>query len=234
MMKRASFLVKSYSSRYTILFYSLLFTLAAGPLFEALGFGSVLLELLLAVNLLAAVIQIDNRRGRRVLLIVLAPAFVARYGAAWLDHPAIARASLAIWTAVALVAAILALRFCLRASMVSSEHLYAALSAYVLVGLFCGVFYFVLERAWPGSLGIAGESVPGDFTLTSAIYFSFVTLATLGYGDVVPKSEVARGLAIVEAVVGQLYLAVMVARLVSLYVTGAGKTNPKSKIQNSN
>jgi len=58
-----------------------------------------------------------------------------------------------------------------------------------------------------------------------AIYYSFVTLTTLGYGDIVPRSEVARGLAIMEALVGQLYLAVMVARLVSLYVAGEGKRN---------
>ena len=54
----------------------------------------------------------------------------------------------------------------------------------------------------------------------SAIYFSFVTLATLGYGDIVPRTDVARGLAIVEGVGGQLFLAVMVARLVSLYGRG--------------
>ncbi len=218
-----SILAKSYSSRYAILFYSLLLTIAAGPLFEALGFGSNLLELLLTANLLAAVIPVDNRSGRRVLLIVLAAALVVRVGAAWLNHPVISRVSLAIWTVVALIAAIIALRYSMRATAIDSEHLYAALSAYVLVGIFCGVFYWVLERAWPGSLGIVGENVSTDFSLTSGIYFSFVTLATLGYGDVVPKSEVARGLAIVEAVAGQLYLAVMVARLVSLYVTGAGK-----------
>jgi hypothetical protein len=50
-----------------------------------------------------------------------------------------------------------------------------------------------------------------------AIYFSFVTLATLGYGDVVPASGPARALAMLEAVFGQLYLVVLVARLVSLY-----------------
>jgi voltage-gated potassium channel Kch len=54
----------------------------------------------------------------------------------------------------------------------------------------------------------------------SALYFSFVTLATLGYGDIVPRSDVARGLAILEGVGGQLFLAVMVARLVSLYGRG--------------
>jgi hypothetical protein len=208
--------------RYAILFYSLLFTTAVGPLSEALGFGSNLLELLLAVNLLAALSPIDSRYGRRFLLSVLAAAMAVRFGAAWLDHPAISRAGLAIWTIVALLAAVGALRFSLRARSVSSEHLYAALSAYVLAGIFCGVFYWILERAWPGALGIAGESTKGDFSLTGAIYFSFVTIATLGYGDVVPRSEAARGLAIVEAIAGQFYLAVMVARLVSLYVTKVG------------
>jgi len=93
----------------------------------------------------------------------------------------------------------------------------------MLAGLFFGVFYWVLEQTWPGSLGTAGESVPGHFPLTLAIYFSFVTLATLGYGDMVPRSEVTHGLAIMEAVVGQLYLAVMIARLVSSYVSREDK-----------
>jgi Ion channel len=56
----------------------------------------------------------------------------------------------------------------------------------------------------------------GNRTINS----SFVTLATLGYGDIVPRTDVARGLAIVEGVGGQLFLAVMVARLVSLYTRG--------------
>jgi voltage-gated potassium channel Kch len=74
------------------------------------------------------------------------------------------------------------------------------------------LFYWVVEQIGPGSFTAAAE-----FTRMSALYFSFVTLATLGYGDIVPHSDVARGLAIVEAVGGQLFLAVLVARLVSLY-----------------
>ena len=69
--------------------------------------------------------------------------------------------------------------------------------------------------------------VPGPFrtaqegTQTSApmIYFSFVTLTTLGYGDIVPLSPAARALAMVEALLGQLYLTVLVARLVGLHIT---------------
>ena len=54
-----------------------------------------------------------------------------------------------------------------------------------------------------------------------AVYFSFVTIATLGYGDIVPKSEVTQGMAVLQAVGGQMYLAVLVARMVSLYTRPA-------------
>ena len=209
--------------RYAILFYSLLFTLAVGPLCSALGFHANLLELFLAINLLVAVLPIGRRRTRLLFLIIVVAVLAMRGGASWLDDTWLSTASLALWTVVALVAAANALCFALGAIVVDREHVYAALSTYMLAGLFFGVFYWVLEQTWPGSLGTAGESVPGRFPLTLAIYFSFVTLATLGYGDIVPRSEVTRGLAIMEAVVGQLYLAVMIARLVSSHVSREDK-----------
>ena len=117
--------------------------------------------------------------------------------------------------------------FALGAPVVDREHLYAGLSAYMLAGIFFGVFYWVLEQTWSGSFAIPGEGARATFHSQLAIYYSFVTLTTLGYGDIVPRSEVARGLAIMEAVAGQLYLAVMIARLVSLYVSGEGKDNQR-------
>jgi voltage-gated potassium channel Kch len=136
----------------------------------------------------------------------------ARPLAAWFGHPALLAATLGAWTLIGLFAAAAALRFAMRAARIDAEHLYAALSAYLLAGVFFGSFYWVLEQVRPASFAVSGE-----FTRMSAIYFSFVTLATLGYGDIVPRSDIARGLAIVEGVGGQLFLAVMVARLVSLY-----------------
>ena len=211
--------------RYAILFYSLLLTLAVGPLRGALGFRANLLELFLAINLLAAVAPIGGRKTRRVLLTFLVVVLAVRVSTAWLDQAELVPMNLALWTVVALLAAASALRFVLGARVVDREHLYAGLSAYLLAGIFFGVFYWVLERTWPGSLAIPGEGIQNNVSLTVAIYYSFVTLATLGYGDIVPRSEVARGLAIMEAVAGQLYLAVMIARLVSLYVLGEGKGN---------
>jgi voltage-gated potassium channel len=213
--------------RYAILFYSLLLTLAVGPLRGALGFHANLLELSLAINLLAAVAPIGGRKTRLVLLSILVVALAGRVGTAWLDQATLESMNLALWTVVALLAAASALRFALGARAVDREHLYAGLSAYLLAGIFFGVFYWVLERTWSGSFAIPGDGAQNNFSLPVAIYYSFVTLTTLGYGDIAPRSEVVRGLAIMEAVAGQLYLAVMIARLVSLYASGEGKGNQR-------
>ena len=213
--------------RYAILFYSLLLTLAVMPLHMALGLSTSFLELFLAINLLAAVVPIGGRKTRRVLLLFLVIVLVVRGGLAWLGLAALVPMNRALWTVVALLAAVSALRFVLGARAVDREHLYAGLSAYLLAGVFFGVFYWVLEQTWSGSFAMPGEGMPSSFSLTGAVYFSFVTLATLGYGDIIPRSEVARGLAIVEAVAGQLYLTVMIARLVSLYVLGEDKGNQR-------
>ena len=197
-----------------MLFYSLLFTLAAGPVSATLGLGGGLLELFLAANLLMAAMPLAEGRARGVLMGGLAMLLVARVAATWLDHPALSVIALGMWSAVALVVAASALRFAMRGRSVSAEHLYAALSAYLLAGIFLGLFYWVVEQLWPSTFATA----TGEFSRTGGIYFSFVTLATLGYGDIVPRSDLARGLAVVEGIGGQLFLAVLVARLVSSYV----------------
>jgi hypothetical protein len=120
--------------------------------------------------------------------------------------------TLGLWTLIGLLAAVAALRFAIGARQVDAEHLYAALSAYLLAGIYFGLCYWILEQMKPGTF-----SFPGEFTQASAIYFSFVTLATLGYGDITPRADVARSIAIVEGVGGQFFLAILVARLVSLY-----------------
>lgn len=201
--------------RYTVLFYVLLLTMVAVPLITTFGLTGALIELLLAASLLAAVMPVGAVRSRRRLLIATVLVWVARPMTAWFDHPAFSAMTLGLWTLIALFAAAGALRFAMAATQVDAEHLYAALSAYLLAGIFFGLFYWGLEQIDPGTFPGAGT-----FSRMSALYFSFVTLATVGYGDIVPRTDVARGLAIVEGIGGQLFLAVMVARLVSLYARG--------------
>ena len=181
-----------------------------------------MLEIFLAANLLAAVMPAAAGAGRHVLLVALIVVCALRFGGQWLGYPAASTTGLFLWTAIALLAAARAIRFAVRARAVDSEHLYAALDAYLLFGVFLGVFYWTLDRSFPESLVVAA-AVDQPISLAAAIYFSFVTLVTLGYGDILPHSEVARGMAVVESVTGQLYLTVMVAHLVSLHVRGAAR-----------
>jgi hypothetical protein len=119
-----------------------------------------------------------------------------------------------VWVTVVVLATAVAVRHAFGRGVVDRERILAALDAYLLVGFLFGVAYLLVDRLWPASFGGAAA---GPLDLPHAMYFSFVTIATLGYGDVVPASPPAWGLAIVEGVSGQMYLAVLVARLVSLY-----------------
>ena len=81
--------------------------------------------------------------------------WLARAATVWLDHPALSAMTLGIWTAIGLFAAASALRFAIGATSVDAEHLYGALSAYLLAGIFFGLFYWVLEQNWPGSFRLS-------------------------------------------------------------------------------
>ena len=209
------------ANRYAVLFYTLLVTLAASPLLTALGFSADLLQIFLAFSLLVALVDVRGPRARPLVLLLAAVVIAARIAPASKVGGGVAAAALAVATALALFAAARMIRFVLRASGIGAEHVYAALSVYLLAGLFFGVLYWAVESAWPGSLVDTGAGRAG-FRLSTAIYYSFVTLATLGYGDVVPRSEVARGLAVLEAVGGQLYVVVAIARLVGAHLQASG------------
>jgi Ion channel len=207
--------------RHAVLFYALLLTLGAAPLLTALGFDADLLQIFLAFSLLAALLGVPGHGRRMILLIVAAVVIGLRVAPASAVGIRLSTGALVVGSALALVAVASAVRFALRAPVIDAEHIYAALSAYLLGGLFFGVLHWAIAATWPGSFSDAGAASPAHFPLSTAIYYSFVTLATLGYGDVVPRTEVARGLAVLEAVGGQLYIAVTIARLVGAQLQAA-------------
>jgi len=162
------------------------------------------------------VMPLDAINNKTLLFTGMSSALLARPVAAWFGLRTLSVMTLWAWTLIGLLAAAAALRFAMRGRKVDAEHLFAALSAYLLAGIYFGLLYWALEQLHPGMFAAS------DFSRSGAIYFSFVTLATVGYGDIVPRLDMARGLAIVEGVGGQLFLAVLVARLVSSY-SSAGK-----------
>ena len=110
------------------------------------------------------------------------------------------------------------LGFILRAKRVDANVLCAGISIYLILGLLWGLAYTFVAQISPDAFSFHSRSetvtVMGGFT---AMYFSFTTLMTVGYGDITPVADVARMLAMLEAMTGTLFVGVMIARLVSLY-----------------
>jgi len=117
------------------------------------------------------------------------------------------------------------LRHIYREETVTVDSIFGAFCGYILVGLAFGHVYFAVELLFPGSIRLDSETsaIPAEdvrrlFHLT---YFSMVTLTTLGYGDITPLSHGTRGLAIVEAIMGQFYIAVLIGDLIGKRVAMA-------------
>ena len=110
------------------------------------------------------------------------------------------------------------LSYVLGSREVSADVLFGSVVAYLFIGIAFAQVYEVVQTIQPGSFG------PSDtpYSPQELSYFSMVTIATLGYGDVLPRTQLTQVLAVLEAVVGQFYVAVLVAWLVSAYVRDQG------------
>ena len=179
-----------------------------------------MLDLLLLATLWGCIRASSAARPLRLILIGIAVAVVASALLVdWHDHPAIyltsAVAGCVFFTAVA---TILIRDVLTRMADVDANTLFAAINAYLLIGLAFAFGYMVIDALVPGSFD-HNQILIGDANeaFESFIYFSYVTLTTLGFGDITPQSLEAGALVYTEAMIGQLYLAVLVARLVGMY-----------------
>lgn len=123
------------------------------------------------------------------------------------------------------------LRAVFTAEIVDGNILCGAACLYLLAGVLSGFIYSLLELALPGSFvvqPVGGEPAPSHPTPPWLMYFSFSTLTTVGFSDVMPSRNVSRSLAVLEAVIGQIMLVVMIARLVGLHVAQASEGKHKT------
>ncbi len=120
---------------------------------------------------------------------------------------------------------VLIVKYIFSTNRITFDYINAALCVYLILGMLWVSLYEIAEHIEPGSFVLPND-VLSDFSvnenqgdaLVRKIYFSFVTLLTLGYGDLAPIHSIARLLAILEALIGQIFLVVLVARLVGIHV----------------
>jgi ion channel len=173
-----------------------------------------LVDIVLTLLLAAGVAGLQVRPWTRAALLLAAAAAMAVRLAPAASEQAIALSSLVSLGLLAVV--VLAQTF--GGADVSIHHVQGAVAAYLLLGLVWAAAYALVAALHPGAFA-SNVSLQQD---RSFVYFSFVTLTTVGFGDVTPVHSTARSLVVLEALTGQLYPAVLLARIVTLHTQRAG------------
>jgi hypothetical protein len=198
---------------------ALVLALVSSPFTEALEDGDLVETARLTIVLVSGLVAVGGRAGVLVVGIVLAtPALVGK----WVNHwqPALVPDWMFLAPGILFLVLLLTqvLRFILRAPRVNSEVLCAGVAGYLLLGMLWAFGYILVARLSPDAFAFTTGPATGQLMKGfTAIYYSFITLCTVGYGDIVPTSGAARMLAMMEGTIGTFYMAILVARLVSLH-----------------
>jgi len=209
----------SQTPRFVLLLAAMFLEILLAPVIYASPVGLAGARTVTGLMLIAALAAIGARRTAIVLFALVAGAHVLE-----IVHPQ--REIQILGAAVRLVFLVYVflavIRHVLRERNVTYDTLAGAACGYMLIGMIFGDLLQMTELLQPGSYSIPASMAlgPPRDSRAALLYFSFVTLTTVGYGDVLPTNPGAGGIAVSEGIVGQLYLAVTVARLVGLHLAG--------------
>ena len=210
--------------QFTILLIAMLAFLLVPPFFMNYEPTGVLASTFLSLLLMSALYVFPGRSEFRIACVLAIPTLVGRWLVLAFHYNDIFLAAVALcWLLFLILTDIVVLRQVLGASRVTNDTISGAICGYLLLGLIFAFLYALVALGYPGSFVLEGQTMISDKSkifyqheVSGLIYYSYVTLATVGYGDIAPKSAPARMLAAVEAIAGQFYVAILIARLVSI------------------
>ncbi len=209
------------SDRLFFLFVSLVTIVVLSPFFSGNLLGQSIIYVLTAAACISTVYGLRLGRLPMIITVLLGILSVVVGGISLVLHGPVPTA-LAVLIAAVFYGYLISLliRYIIKAEEVTADILYGSVCVYLLIGIVFAMIYRFIDLLNPDAFLSAVDRAPSisgiqpDFT-----YFSFVTLTTLGYGDIQPVSGYARTFAFLEAITGTLYVAILISRLVSLYIT---------------
>lgn len=204
---------------FKILLAFLILYIVGAPFLEPYRSLTVVAHVSLSLVLFAALYTVTRKQKQRSIAVALLLPLLSLY---WLGiYEVVTFTKVAVYFLFLVYYGLFIFSFTVQiknAYRVNSNVLYATFCLYLIIGLFWGVLYALLNEVIPGVYSgvlLAGQSD----SLHVFNYFSFVTLTTLGYGDITPQSAGAASFCQMEAIVGQFYTAVVVAWLVGMHVS---------------
>ena len=210
----------------TLLIFLVIYIFFLFPM-EQIGSVRLLRNLFFSLILATGAIAASKNRAFRALVVswgILA--FVFLLVRHFLPHRALIFVTTGLSLIFLVLLSFLILGQTFREGPTTSHRITGAVAVYLIFGLIWSMAYYLVTLIIPDAFNVQGAFTPGNTeSLQSYLcYFSFITLTTLGYGDIVPVHPMARMLVSLEGVVGQLFPAILIARLVSLHVQGKDKT----------
>jgi hypothetical protein len=236
-----------FQRRHTALLVAIVVALAARPVLGDSGIGPLIFSLALLLLLLVALltVQVDELVGDRHVLLaqhrhrrwivwaLAAPAILERLAVLVFPSPRLYLVASASWCAFLLFVTWSQLRMLLKQREVTGEAISMSISIYLLMGVTWGAFYIVLLLWDPHAFNLGAAAPPPGtpqhhfHVFPILVYFSLTTLSTVGFGDITPLSLAARYAAVTEAITGQFYLAILVARLVGMQLSRSITPEPR-------
>jgi len=222
---------RNWPGRYTVLLFLVLLMIVGEPLFAGHRLAQGLASTSMSLVLLAALYTLNLSPAYfTVGLVLMVPAFVTRWALHWYRTPELEVFAALSASAFIFVTVVGLVRELFSVKRVTLDTISAAICAYLLMGMAWAFLFAVVAMEHPGSFSrvllVNSQASPMFMSLHNFFYYSFICLTTTGFGDIAPTSDAARALSILESVTGQMYLAILIARLVSLEVAqsmlGAG------------
>ncbi len=197
------------------------------------GIGPLVSSIFLSLLLLSGVATISVKKSHRVAAGVLV---LAGISLTWLKYFYPFSRTVHSWgDLVALlyfiILTLVVMRHVFQEGPVTAEKVRGAMAAYILVGFTWAILYHFIELRMPGSFRLPETNAAEIYTVRQSdfTYYSFITMTTVGYGDITPVNPLARMFAILEALIGQLYPATLLARLVSLQIMHRDEEGAREK-----
>jgi hypothetical protein len=201
-------------NRFIYIILAIMLEILVNPFIRHTGkTGDFIATLFVAMIPLASYYALTEDRKRAITILFIAAPFLILDGfTMFLTHRYLMVVGYCFGTILYFYIVVLLLRNLLSQRVITANLIYCAISIYLLIGIMWAGVYTVLEGIFPGSF----SEIPGAVDL---VYFSFVTLTTVGFGDVAPISILAKRLAIFEAAMGSIYMAIIIALIVGRYMS---------------
>ena len=207
-----------FKERFLSLLIFIIAMIIIGPLVEEFVRLSILIDILWSAILVSAIYAISQKKHHILIAVLLAlPMLGSIWSKYFVQHKALIVVGSLCGAAFFLFTIIQMLIFIYGHKEVTRDLIVGAAVVYLFMALMWTFIFTVVETLHPGSFNLPeGQDIEAT---RHFLYYSFVTLTTLGYGDITPITSLARSLCILEAVIGQLYLVVQVAWLVGVHVS---------------